>query len=224
MPISSLIPEKFYRTRFYYLEYFTKLEKKDFETIKSEKTPVILVAGIYGSARSLVLMKKFLEEHGYPVYLLSDKKNIDPVPVLAKRLEKKILKIPAKKIQIVAHSMGGITTLKALQSKKVFEKVARVITIGSPLNGCFFGKLAFWEKNKNQKWVSSSEEVKSLSSDKKINKKIYSLYAEIDEVVFPYRSSILIGAGENKKIKVKGHAGLILAEKSWEEVLKRLKR
>ena len=211
------------RIYFFYLEYFTRLRKSDFRTIKSRKTPIVLVGGIYAGARSLLMMKKFFESKGYPVYLPSEKKNFQQIPVLAKRLQNQIKKIPAQKVQIIAHSMGGITTLQALRDAKTLAKIQQVITIGSPLNGCPMGNLAFWEYRNNQKYLAkNSETIHKLNSNKKINRKIRSLYAEFDEIVFPKKTSILLGAKENRQLKVHGHLGLILAKKSFREIAKRL--
>lgn len=213
----------FHRIRFFRLEYFTRLRKKDFGVIKSKRTPVVLVAGIYAGGRSLLPMKKFLENKGYPVYLAPEKKNIERVPILAKRLQQMLLKIPAKRVQIVAHSMGGITTLAALQDKKVLSKVKQVLTLGSPLNGCALGSVAFWERGKNQEYLaSSSKTIEKLNSNPKINRKIRSLYSFFDEIVFPQKVSRLQGAKENHKLPISGHASLILDEKVWQEIAKRL--
>ncbi|MBU1089873.1 hypothetical protein KKF38_03720, partial [Patescibacteria group bacterium] len=211
------------RVRFFYLEYFTKLKKSDFQTIKSRKTPIVLVAGIYASGRSLLPLKKFLEKNGYPVYLAPEKKNTEPLPILARRLGKQILAVPAKKVQIIAHSMGGITALKALQNKKILAKVKQAITLGSPLDGCFFGNLAFWERRRNQKYLAlHSKEIRKLNSNSKINRKIRVLHSYFDEIVFPKKFTKLRGAKENCELPVYGHVGLILAKRSWREILRRL--
>ncbi|MFH1375300.1 MAG: hypothetical protein ABIH35_01370 [Patescibacteria group bacterium] len=211
------------RLRFFWLEYFTRLRKKDFATIKSKRVPVVLVAGIYAGGRSLLPMKHFLESKGYPVYLALEQKNWEPVPILAKRLQRQISCLPAKHVQIVAHSMGGITTLAALRDKKVLSKVKQIITLGSPLNGCPLGSVAFWERGKNQKYLASNSKIiKRLNSNPKINRKIRSLCASFDEIVFPQKVSRLRGAKENYKLPISGHASLILAEEVWEEILKRL--
>ena len=211
------------RIRFLILEYLSRISSKDFKTIKSSKTPVVLVAGIYASGRSLLPLKKFLEKNGYPIYLAPEKKNTEPLPALVRRLEKQILAVPAKKIQIIAHSMGGITTLKACQNKKTLAKVSRVIMLGSPLNGCVLGSLAFWERWRNQKYLSlHSNEIEKLNSNSKINRKICALFSQFDGMVFPKNVSILKHAKENAELPVYGHVGLILAKRSWREILRRL--
>jgi triacylglycerol lipase len=211
------------RLRFFYLEWFTKLKQQDFETIKSEKTPVVLVAGTYASGRGLLPLKKFLESLGYPVYLAPAKRNFEPVPILAKKLQQQIQKIPAKRVQIIAHSLGGMTTLVALQDSKIFTKVVQVITLGSPLNGCLLGSLAFWERRNYQKYIAlNSKTIRHLSSNPKINKKIRVFYACFDEIVFPKRNMCLKYAKENVELSVYGHMGLVLGKDVWKEIAKRL--
>ncbi|MCF7836377.1 alpha/beta hydrolase [Candidatus Gracilibacteria bacterium] len=145
------------------------------------------------------------------------------VSILAKRLEKQIQNIPAPKVQIVAHSMGGITVLQALQNPKTFAKVKQVITLGSPLNGCLLGSLAFLEQRRNQKYLAlNSRVIEKLNLNPKINRKIRALHAYFDGIVFPKKSTQLACAKENSEIPIYGHVGLILAKKSWQEILKRL--
>ncbi len=211
------------RIRFLILEYFSRLSSKDFKTIKSSKTPVVLVAGIYASGRSLLPLKKFLEKNGYPVYLAPEKKNTEHLPILARRLEKQILAVPAKKVQIVAHSMGGMTVLKTLQDSKTLAKVSQVIMLGSPLNGCVLGSLVFWERRRNQKYLAlHSNEIEKLNSNPKVNRKIRALFSQFDGVVFPKKISKLKHAKENAELPIYGHVGLILARRSWREILGRL--
>lgn len=211
------------RWRFWRLEYLTRLRQKDFATIKSKRVPIVLVAGIYASGKSLRPMKKFFEQKGWPVSLAPGEKNYESVPVLAKRLEQRILALPAKKVQIVAHSLGGITALAALRNPKVFAKVSQVIALGSPLNGCALGNLAFWELKKNRDFVAlNSKKIQALTASPKINRKFRSLRAKLDPVVFPVEASILTGARENSELKVVGHIALILSPEAWRAVAKRL--
>lgn len=183
----------------------------------------MLVSGIYAGGRSFLPFKKFLEKNGWSVSLAPEQKNCELVEILARKLQKRIAEIPAKRVQIVTHSMGGITVLCALQNSKIFKKVEQVITLGSPLRGCALGDLAFWEKKKNQKWLArNSVELAKLTASPKINRKIISLRAEFDEIVFPAKVSILLDARENSEIKIIRHAGLILAKKSWREIVRRL--
>ncbi|MCK5471739.1 hypothetical protein KAI54_00955 [Candidatus Gracilibacteria bacterium] len=140
-------------------------------------------------------------------------------------MEKQILAVPAKKVQIVAHSMGGMTVLKMLQDSKTLAKVSQVIMLGSPLNGCALGSLAFWERWRNQKYLAlNSRVIKKLNSNPKINRKIQALFSQFDGIVFPKNISKLKHAKENAELPIYGHVGLILAKKSWREILGRLTR
>ena len=211
------------RAEFWRLEYFSRSRAKDFATIKSKRMPVVLVAGIYASGKSLRPLKKFLEQKGWPVSLAPAEKNYAAVPILAQKLEERILAIPAKKVQIVAHSLGGITALVALKTPKVFAKVAQVITLGSPLQGCALGKFAFWELKKNRDFVApNSKKIQALTANSKINRKFRSLRAHFDPIVFPPEVSILPGAQENRGLPVVGHIALILSLTAWRSVVKRL--
>ncbi|MCF7845648.1 MAG: alpha/beta hydrolase [Candidatus Peribacteraceae bacterium] len=183
--------------------------------------PVVLVAGIYASGRSLRPLKKFLERRGWPVYLAPEQKNFAPLPELARDLRKRISKVPSPEVQIVAHSLGGLTSLAALQDSKIADQVKQVITLGSPFQGSPAGSLAFWERNR--KFLKlGSEQLRQLTENHKINSKFRSLHAEFDELVFPEKVTYLPGARENSTVNVPSHAGLILAKKAWREITARL--
>ena len=203
------------------MEYFTKLSPQDFETIESNKTPVILVAGMRSSGRMLLPLKEFLESKGYPTYLPPEKKNLDHLPKLAKRLIKQVQKIQKPKVQIVAHSLGGLITLKAMQDPEFAEKVERVIALGSPFRGSLLGVFALHDNNR--KFVRYlSEETDELTSHKAINHKFISLFAEYDEVVIPQKCATLRYAKENAEIPIIGHFNLIVDPKAFKEIAKRL--
>lgn len=212
------------RLKFFYLENILHIGKKDYRTIQNDKIPVVfLVAGIYGSAHGLIPLKNFLESKGYPVYLPPKEKNKEPIPKLAKKLTKQILEAPQKKVQIIAHSMGGLTALTAMQNPKVAKKVAQVITLGSPLNGCILGSLAFWEHKRNRRYLKFlSKDTKKLTAKPSINRKVRSLFAKYDGIVFPKKASILNNAKENFEVNVNSHVDLILSPKAWKEIVKRL--
>lgn len=211
------------RARYFWLEYLRYFSPKKIKTIKSNRIPVVFVAGIYASGRSFLPFKKFLEARGWPVDVDFSKRNVDELSLLAAKLKKRILKIPAKKVQIVAHSMGGLTTLAVLADPKIRAKVELVITIGTPFRGCALGSFAFWERDRNQKFlVLGSAEAKKLTANRAANRKFRTLHAKFDEIVFPKGITILRGARENSEIEVFGHLALLLARKSWREIAKRL--
>ncbi len=211
------------RVRFFWLEYLRHFSPKSRKTIVSNRMPIVLVAGIYASGRSFAPLKKFLEARGWPVDVDFAKRNVDELPLLAEKLKKRIEKIPAKKVQIVAHSLGGLTTLAVLADPKIREKVELVITLGSPFRGCFLGNIAFWEAKRNQKYVAmNSVEIQKLTENRAANHKIRALHASFDEIVFPKEITILRGARENYEIDVVGHVGLILAKTAWYEIARRL--
>ncbi|MFH0776265.1 MAG: hypothetical protein V1936_01475 [Patescibacteria group bacterium] len=211
------------RLYFFWIENCTHLRPRDLKTIVAKKMPVVLISGIYTGGRSLLPLKQFLESQGWPVYLPAEKKNFARLPILAKQLERRIREIPAKKVQIVAHSMGGLTALWALQDPKLRARVAQVISLGAPFNGCILGSLAFWERKRNQKYLAlHSAAIKKMQANRAACGKIRALHAKFDELVFPESTTILKGARENTELQVIGHAGLLLAKKTWRAIAKRL--
>lgn len=203
------------------LEFFTKLKLRDFSTIESKKIPVVLVQGSLASARYMIPFKRFLESRNYPVYLYSRKRNTKYLSELSDQLMKRVSCLKEKRIQIVAHSLGGLITLWAMQNKKFAKKVQQVIAVGSPFKGSLWGALAFYDKNK--KFLKYfSKDTQKLTSNKKINSKFVSLFAEYDEFVIPQSCAHLNDARGNFQIPVVGHYNIIRSKEGWKEIESRL--
>lgn len=187
--------------------------------LKSKKQPVLLVAGIFASGRMWLPFKQFLESRGYTVYLPPLKRNFADVPTLAAELAAQIQKLPAKKIQIVAHSLGGLTALAALQNPKIAAKVSQVITLGSPLLGCFFGTIY---PTAARPWLKFNSAERSAWLRNSVTKKFKTFVARRDWIVFPASRAVLSAAAEVLELPVAGHLSLVLHPAVWAAVERRL--
>lgn len=107
---------------------------------KHKKT-IVIVAGYGTSQKCLVPLQKFLSSNKLNVYTFPLKRvNLD-IDTLGKNLTKKILKIPAQKIEVIGISLGGLIVSKMTQNKKAEKKITKIITLGSPFKGCYLGTL-----------------------------------------------------------------------------------
>lgn len=184
--------------------------------------PIVLVAGFYGSARMLMPLKKYLEKAGFTVYAPPLTRNYARVPKLAEKLVEQIHAIPTKKVQLVTHSLGGVTALAALASDKATcNKTQQVITLGSPLQGCFWGTILI--NLRNRRWLKLNAQPNSKwMRQSGIAAKFRTLHATRDFVVWPSSHATIPGAKENTKLPVIGHMNLAFEKAAWDEVIQRL--
>lgn len=191
--------------------------------VKNQVTvdPVVMVHGYTGSSSSYDSMKDWLMSEGWPEshlhaiqYSNTTGSNIPNAEELSQFIDQVLKKTKADKVDIIAHSMGGLSTryyIKNLDGSKVDD----VITLGSPHHGtdsAYFG----WFTEGAREMMPGSTFLTELNSgdespdgtDTSSVIQYTSIYSSSDTVINPYTSSILDGA-RNVEISGVSHNGLL---------------
>ena len=103
---------------------------------KGDGAAVIVVPGFMGADFYLTELYLWLRRVGYEPYMSGIGLNADCLNVLAKKLAATVARAHAetgRKIHLIGHSLGGILSRSVAVSQP--EKVASVITLGSPFRG-----------------------------------------------------------------------------------------
>ncbi len=103
---------------------------------RGDGSPVVVVPGFLASDIYLQEMRFWLLRVGYRPYTSSIGRNADCLDVLDTRLGQTIDKAyqqTGRKVHLIGHSLGGLLSLAA--AVRWPEKVASVITMGSPFRG-----------------------------------------------------------------------------------------
>jgi pimeloyl-ACP methyl ester carboxylesterase len=125
---------------------------------------------------------------------------------------------------VVAHSMGGLVVrawLRAYAARGAADRVAKVVTIGTPHRGTW---LAGWALSPNARQMRmGSAWIEALGRDTPAG--LASLFvcwwSECDQIVFPPPAAVLPGA-ESRHISGVAHLALNEREEIWADVLTRL--
>ena len=189
-------------------------------------TPILLVHGYVSNRGMFWRMRKRLAAAGAgPVYTVSLYPlfgSIDEMmPVLAARIETICGETGAEKINIVAHSMGGLVTRAYLVAHAGADRVARLITIGSPHQGTQMA--AFGVGRCVHEMRPDSARLKALvAAEIDLPKPpTLSIYTLNDDLVYPAESSLLDWA-ENLPMAGVGHVSMLSSKPAIERIIAEL--
>ena len=126
---------------------------------------------------------------------------------------------------ILGHSMGGLSA-RAYMRRYGEEKIARVITLGTPHHGSKLASGAWGLNAQQMRWTEheqASNWLKTLSAAESpsTRARIVSIYSRHDNIVFPQQSSHLPHA-RNIEIELVGHVALAFAKQSVRIVMQEI--
>ena len=204
------------------LSVFSTAEAAKRVPVASEKDPVVFVHGFTGSSSSFDNMKQWLVSQGWASNYLyaiqySDTtgSSIDNAYELQSFVKNVLRQTKASKVDIVAHSMGGLSTRYYVKYLEGAQKVDDVVTLGSPHHGTTSSYFGLWTEGARE-MVPGSAFLNDLNSvdetpngsDTTSAIQYTSIYSSADTVINPYTSSIIDGA-ENVEISGVSHSGLL---------------
>lgn len=192
-------------------------------TRQKKRNPVLLVHGIWDTAKVFSKMKFHLEQQGCDVRDLDLIPNNGDAPLeeLAQQVANYIsANFPLDKpLDLVGFSMGGIVSRYYVQKLGGIERVQRFITISSPHNGTW---LAYGSQRPGAKQMRpGSQFLQDLNQDVEILKRIdyTSIWTPLDLMIVPASSSKM-PLGKEIVIPVTLHAWMLTEPKILAAVAK----
>ncbi|MBL8519936.1 MAG: alpha/beta fold hydrolase [Betaproteobacteria bacterium] len=189
-------------------------------------TPILLVHGFFSSRGMWIRFRKRLVGAGCgPVYTM-DLKHVfghvkDMVPSLHERIEAIARETGREQVILIVHSMGGLVSRQYLQVHGG-QRIARLITLGSPHHGTRIAKIALFTCTRDMRRESGF--LSALAAREAAHPPTVpttSIYTLNDDLVYPPESSELPWA-ENISVRGVGHVSLLFDHAVFEIVMKRL--
>jgi pimeloyl-ACP methyl ester carboxylesterase len=193
------------------------------DTDRPERTPVLLVHG-YGRNRACFrFLSIYLRTRGWSwVWANNHRPWSSPIPVFAENLSRAVdLLMEASgsdKVDIVAHSMGGLVAAWYLAELDGQHKVRRLVTMGTPWKGSKAHVFALREEGRD---LAPESPVIAQVAD--LNHDIVAIFSDSDPKVFP-ASSCRHPHAECIELPDIGHLEMLMSARSFRAVVDALSR
>lgn len=184
-------------------------------TRRAGETPILLVHGWGANSACFLFIQLMLKLRGHHnVFGISYTPPIIRLeklgPQVARHIEAALKATGAQKVNIVAHSMGGILSRYAIRDLGMDGKVDKVITLGSPHMGSKLAGILPGSGNVPQvRWQSAFLRHLADTGLTPGSAHYYSIYSEFDNFVLPARSAVMSGNAQNIHVPYHGHCALL---------------
>lgn len=167
----------------------------------TQKSPIILIPGVYENWQLLWPVAQRLFEHGHPVHVLEGLGyNTGTIPDMARIVAQYIEEKDVHDAIIVAHSKGGLIAKYALGGYGLMPRIRHAIAINTPFSGSKYAYLFLVPSIRT--FAPKGPVVTALAKNMDVNAHITSLYSEFDPHI--PEKSYLPGA-ENIELPLIGH-------------------
>ena len=132
-------------------EFSFEMEKQDINQVRSKekichtKYPILMVHGVFFRDFNVFQywgrIPKELEKNGAKIYLGNQQSAAsvaDSAKELAERIRQILAETGSEKVNIIAHSKGGLDSRYAISCLKMAPYVASLTTVNTPHTGCMF--------------------------------------------------------------------------------------
>jgi triacylglycerol esterase/lipase EstA (alpha/beta hydrolase family) len=205
--------------------------KRFFDCVDAGHPPVLLLHGYLGTRGSMLRVERRLEQEGLCTFSFNlgvvNTRDIRTSAFLVHRKVEAILEQAphVKRIDIVGHSMGGLIGLYYIKKLGGYEKVRKLVMIGTPHRGtwaalCGVLLMGALSESSWQLLPHSSFLTELQKGPLPPEVEYFSIAAERDWIC-PLSSTYLQGA---HLVTVPfGHAGLVMSDEIYEKVVEMLK-
>jgi triacylglycerol lipase len=199
--------------------FFVRSKSSRYTTIKTnsytQKTPIILIPGIYENWRFMKPVADMLHKRGYEIHVISELGyNTGEIEKMALVVENYIEAHSLKKYIIVAHSKGGLVGKFLMMQQSNYESLG-MIAINTPFIGSRYATLIPLKSVRI--FLPNSPTLSSLMTNTLVNKKIVSIYGVFDPHI--PEGSFLDGA-TNIQLPTRGHFKIMRDARVHETILK----
>jgi hypothetical protein len=189
---------------------------------------VIFVHGLGGKPGNFVAMDAYFRARGRKrTYAFALPSNGD-LPELAEALRAYVAAVAAvneleggARIDVVAHSMGGLVARLALEDETTRARVATLVTMGTPHAGTHLARFGDTERTRSLRPGSPVLTRLEAQVPWRAPPRLVALHSDADMMLLPAAAACLDGA-ENVAINGLSHNGYLIHPEAWRRVFAKL--
>ncbi len=194
---------------------------------RGKRNPVVLLHGFAMNRTNWIWLGRRLARRGIgPLYgttYFSPQSVRRSAEHLARFVDEVCAREECERVDIVAHSLGGVVARYYVERLEGAKKIGRVVTIGSPHKGTIIARLGALFPSARETFHNSSfyAELGPLSRQNGVA--FTSVWSRADAIIEPPESSSIAPAGEDRIFEDLGHLSLLLSPRVLDTVAERLK-
>jgi pimeloyl-ACP methyl ester carboxylesterase len=178
---------------------FTRTSPSTLRT--GERTPVVVIPGVYESWKFLAPLIAQAHERGHPVHVVESLRfNLQPVVESADHVAAYLEAHDLHDAIILAHSKGGLIGKYVMTRREGVERVRAMLAVATPFGGSVYARFVLAPTLR----IFSPEDltIRELASEADVNSRIVSVYGAFDPHI--PAGSELSGA-KNVQLSTGGH-------------------
>ncbi|HEY9721447.1 MAG TPA: alpha/beta fold hydrolase [Oscillatoriaceae cyanobacterium] len=180
---------------------------------QGQGTPVVFVPGYLDFEVYFTVLKHDLAAQGRPTSYLEIFPNVGDINVAAAALKKQVEAVRAQtgaaKVDLVAHSMGGLIAMTYLKDLGGSAEVAHLVSLASPYHGTIAAHFSPTKGAVEMRPGSPFLKALMAGSETPAGVKVTSIRGGMDELIIPHSSPILQGA-DNELVPSAMHGTIFL--------------
>jgi pimeloyl-ACP methyl ester carboxylesterase len=188
--------------------------------------PVILLHGFAMNRTNWIWLGRRLAQRGIGPLYGTSYFSLQPIQRSAAKLARFVDEVRAKsqceRVDIVAHSLGGVVARWYIDHLDGAGKVGRVVTIGSPHRGTATSRLGPFIPSAKETRIGSDFYAALGPLTERAGLSYTSVWSRADAIIEPPESSSIAPAGADRVFDDLGHLSLLLSPRVLDAVAERL--
>ena len=189
------------------------------------RRPIILLHGFLLTQTSWLVLGHRLRRRGVGPLYATTYWSLQPVRASAEQLAAFVDEVRARhgaeRVDIIAHSMGGVVARYFLERLGGAARLGRLITIASPHKGTLMGRYGLVAGARDL--VADSALLSELAAPRP-GLPYTSIWSRSDSVILPQASSSIAPAGEDCVFDDLGHLSLLASRRVTDAIVERLRK